>query len=670
MQNILITTEGIQKNLKNIKPLDALCEYIWNGFDASASIINVNFSMNEFGIIDAITISDNGVGIPYEELAFKFQPFSESNKAIMNDNNHSLPHGRKGIGRLTFFSFAQIAQWDTVYQKGGVNYQYFIKMNRDSLNKYDDNAGNKPSVTKEGTGTKVHFKQIITMDKEEIIKKVKEEFFWFLELHKDSNFEIWIDNEKIDYSDCIVRREMIDTSEYGLTYQYQVEMVQWSISLGKEYSKFYFKNSSNQEVYKEATKLNKKSDDFFHSVYIKSEYFNQFICDDKACNTQMFLFPNKSDIEFKKLCNILNKYLLKFRKNYLKDASNKYIDLLIEKKVYPYFDTTNMIDCYRKQELDNLVATLYTAQPKIFTSLSDDNKKVTLHLLNLIMDNSNKPELFNVLKQVVELEEDELEELSEVLKYTTLNNITKVIKLLEDRVKVIQGLKELVFDESLFAKEVPHIQQIVENHYWLFGEQYQLITAAEPDFELALMGLLKTTKGKSEKVTIDSPDKNKEMDIYMIRQDRRGDVTENVVVELKRPTVSLGEDQLSQVKKYMRVIKSDDRFNATDVKWTYYLVGNKLNSNGYIEDELESHRTYGENHLVHCDKTGNHKIYVMTWSDIFDDFSKRHDYLMSKLQLEEEIWMKKHETADDVVNDVCKNSASMDGPIVPKRAVI
>ena len=31
MQEVSITTEGIQKNLKNFKPLDALCEYIWNG---------------------------------------------------------------------------------------------------------------------------------------------------------------------------------------------------------------------------------------------------------------------------------------------------------------------------------------------------------------------------------------------------------------------------------------------------------------------------------------------------------------------------------------------------------------------------------------------------------------------------------------------------------------
>ena len=47
MKNILITPEGIKKNLKNVKPLDAICEYIWNGFDAGASHVRVYLHTNE-----------------------------------------------------------------------------------------------------------------------------------------------------------------------------------------------------------------------------------------------------------------------------------------------------------------------------------------------------------------------------------------------------------------------------------------------------------------------------------------------------------------------------------------------------------------------------------------------------------------------------------------------
>ena len=145
MQEVSITTDGIQKNLKNFKPLDALCEYVWNGFDAQASCVRINLAVNEFGIINEISVTDNGVGIAYEELSTKFKPFNDSKKAEKaKKGNHTLPHGQQGIGRLTFFSFAQKARWDTVYVKNGEKYKYYIEMEKDSLNQYDDNGGKKP----------------------------------------------------------------------------------------------------------------------------------------------------------------------------------------------------------------------------------------------------------------------------------------------------------------------------------------------------------------------------------------------------------------------------------------------------------------------------------------------------------------------------------------------
>lgn len=158
------------------------------------------------------------------------------------------------------------------------------------------------------------------------------------------------------------------------------------------------------------------------------------------------------------------------------------------------------------------------------------------------------------------------------------------------------------------------------------------------------------------------------IDIFMIRQDRKGNVTENVVVELKRPTVPLGEMQLSQVKKYLQVIRKDDRFNMGNVKWTFYLVGNKFNSSGFLEGELENNRNHGEQHLVYWVDNGMTKIYVLKWSEIFDEFSKRHEYLLEKLKLEETLWMKQHDSADEVVQDVNSNSAVLEQALIPKKS--
>ena len=208
MERILITPEGIQKNLKNVKPLDAICEYIWNGFDAEATEVKVELCENDMGIINTITVSDNGIGINFNELKMKFQPFNDSKKAdILDKSNHSLPHGHKGIGRLTFFAFSQIARWDTVYEHEGKRYGYYISMNKDSLNQYDDNGEKQPQETKENTGTKVTFIQLELLDRREIVQKIKEEFFWFLELNQNNGYRILVDGECIDYSEFIIKKE-------------------------------------------------------------------------------------------------------------------------------------------------------------------------------------------------------------------------------------------------------------------------------------------------------------------------------------------------------------------------------------------------------------------------------------------------------------------------------
>ena len=66
-----------------------------------------------------------------------------------------------------------------------------------------------------------------------------------------------------------------------------------------------------------------------------------------------------------------------------------------------------------------------------------------------------------------------------VLKQTRLEHIIEIIDMLQQRYDVIYTLREIVYDKDLarFANERDHIQRIVENHYWLFGDQYSLVSA-------------------------------------------------------------------------------------------------------------------------------------------------------------------------------------------------
>ena len=203
---------------------------------------------------------------------------------------------------------------------------------------------------------------------------------------------------------------------------------------------------------------------------------------------------------------------------------------------------------------------------------------------------------------------------------------------------------------------------MVSSAFWLFGEQYNIVTEAEPDFQQALERYLnmirKDNKGVGKsKISVEKlkhPDVNKEMDIFAFRQTKTSNAIENIIVELKRPNIKLGELELSQVKTYMRLIYQQPQFNSTAAKWTFILVGNELDNSGTIEGEYLTNKTWGKKDLVyHVDSNSqNYEIYVKTWSTLFDDFEMRHNFLLQKLQFRRDSLSAKYSTKKDLHNIV------------------
>lgn len=95
-QTVEITSAGIRKILNKYTPERAIAEYVWNGFDAKATVVNIDFEIDnaELDTIKNIRITDNGTGICYEELPIKFKKFYESQKRIANENGTDFRDGR------------------------------------------------------------------------------------------------------------------------------------------------------------------------------------------------------------------------------------------------------------------------------------------------------------------------------------------------------------------------------------------------------------------------------------------------------------------------------------------------------------------------------------------------------------------------------------------------
>lgn len=117
--NASIDSAGLPKDYRQ-----AIAEYIWNGFDAKATHVNLYAEANELGHIQRIVIEDNGEGIPLETLNISFGNFLDSLKRKIYNAPltpgvkkekvvflfHYSPHGRPGRP----FIFTKEVFWNTV----------------------------------------------------------------------------------------------------------------------------------------------------------------------------------------------------------------------------------------------------------------------------------------------------------------------------------------------------------------------------------------------------------------------------------------------------------------------------------------------------------------------------------------------------------------------------
>lgn len=656
MGKIQITTKGISKFLKAYTEEKAISEYIWNGFDAEADTINVMTTANKMERIEKIEIIDNGTGIEYEKLSSKFMLFYQSEKSSSNNGvKYSKIHGKNGLGRLTFFCLANNAKWEIIYKTEKGNVKYEIDINGSELEKYD--AKNRVN-TEEDIGTKVTLYNINKIIDIEFLRKfLIIEFGWYLKLYP--NKKLILNGELINYNENV-----IDSDTFELKYEeknivFNVEYIQWNEKIHEEYSRYYFINSNKEERFKETTTLNKKGDSFFHSIYITSKIFDNFYISKEGIEGQTALDGySKSSDEYKFMKKEIDKYLKSKRKPYLSIVAQNLIENYKKEEIFPEYNEKNLVEKFKHQELENLVSIVCEKEPKIFSQLNKEQKKTIVRLFDLIIENGDTDSLYKILEQVVELDEDERDELSELLDKSSMSNITKTIKLIQDRYKAVSELKELVFNPNLGANEVNHIQAEIEKHFWLFGEEYSLVTAEEPDFEEALRRYRYILEDNSEKIKIESENKRKQMDIFAVRRNINSGKIENIVVELKHPTnVRLGKKHLDQVITYMDTILQEKRFNNHNEQWNFYLVGTEFDTSGYIERCMKNVKEKNEKSLVW--EVDNYKIYVKKWSEIFSDFELKHNFLQEKLQLQKDKLLEKEKfnKADDIVEEIATNSA-------------
>ncbi len=657
-ETVEITSVGIRKVLNKYTPEHAISEYVWNGFDAKATVvkIDIDFDNQELDTVKEIKVIDNGIGICHDELASKFKKFYESQKSIANTKDTDFTRGKNGYGRFTFHKFARFAKWETLYLKENNIMSYDIQISNDNLKDYSPTL---PVISQETTtGTRVVFNEIFPIISTSFIEKtlipyLKAEFAWFLELKEE--YKIFINGVELDYKSIIDEKEEFPLSIKGSDGQevtFECKFIRWNTKMNDEYSRFYFLNNDLELKNTRTTLLNKKGDNFWHSVIIINDFFNEINCDkeEDENNLQTKLFENVSDRRlFRNLILRLNEFLKSKRRPFLRKQAVTLINKYEEEKVFPEFGNNDW-DKARKQGLEDFVKGLYEVEPAVFMKLNKEQKRVFLELLNLVMDSGERDSLFKIIDAVVELDSNDRKEFAKILESTRLKQVISTIKLITDRLVTLENLKKLVFNHELKANEVVNLQTFIEKHYWIFGEEYRMVCAEEVKFEEALRRYVYILRGVDEKTYIKHPHKYKEMDLFLAGTDFRNGKPHNVVVEIKNPSTikQLKSEQLTQLERYMDVILKQDCFNDANEYWTFMLIGQDY-------DDIVGRRVTNK-YTGLVLEGDNYSLYVKKWSEITNEVERRLKYLLDKLKVER-AKLSGSNTLDDVMQEIVSNSA-------------
>ncbi len=303
-----------------------------------------------------------------------------------------------------------------------------------------------------------------------------------------------------------------------------------------------------------------------------------------------------------------------------------------EEEVYPFEGSPrSTVEAAERQVFDVLALNVHEYLPD-FGSSSVENRKLSFRLLKTAVETS--PEAVQlILKDILNLPPEKLEEFAELLDKTSLDAIINASKVVADRLDFLQGLEVMVFSPEGKKRtlERRHLHRIVAEHTWLFGEQFNLTVS-----DRSLTNVLRRHLDLNRVELLDEQPVLREdgsegiIDLMLSRAvpQARSEQNEHLIVELKRPSIPVGSDEATQVKEYATAVALDGRFRDTNTRWEFWAVSNKVSSTVRMEAS-QAGRSPG---LLLDSPEYRLRIWVKTWGQLIDDCRARLQFFQERLE--------------------------------------
>lgn len=626
-----VQSDTLEK-LASCRPLQAVAELIWNGFDADAKGIEVRIVRNTLDAVEEIRISDNGHGMQFTEALEVFRKFGGSwKKEKQRSRTRSrMLHGQDGQGRYRAFALGHLVTWESTakYESGALQ---TITVSGKRSNLTDFEVSDPELAETDTTGTTVTIRNLVKEfrtfdDPKGVAEQLAVRFA--ASLREYPEIEIRFDGEDVDPRkfEELYREYDLDpvTFEDGVEHKLSLAIIEWNI--GSIDRALYFCDANGFAFDKQAPGIH--APEFVFTAYIRSDGIRQL-----EENAAFAFGDGHPDLE--KVISAAKEGM----KNHFMDRRAEMAEDLIEdwkqEKVYPYEgEPANPVERAERQVFDVVAKNVRDYLPS-FDETNTKSKRFSLHLLRRAIETS-PGDVQRIIQEVLELPKEKASDLAVLLEKTSLSAIIEASKVVADRLDFLRGLEMLLYNpeskEQLYERTQLH--KILDEHTWIFGEEFALSVSDKSLNEvlaahLDVLGRDGEADCKDE-VILPTGGGRGIVDLMLSRRipQPQEERAEHLIVELKRPKQKINPKVLQQTEDYALAVAKDERFAGTDTKWHFWAVSNDLTENA--RDKVsQSDRPFG---LYFAKENPRIEVWSMPWSRILRGCRARLEFFRKSLE--------------------------------------
>jgi hypothetical protein len=388
--------------------------------------------------------------------------------------------------------------------------------------------------------------------------------------------------------------------------------------------KIYFGSESGVVLGSQAANITAPGYDF--SVYAYSPFFQEM------SDANLLEFDGLTDPDFGAVLEYIRDQVGDYFRARQAEKSGELIQDLKDAGIYPYEGDPKSEVEKRERQVFDIATHAVSSYSTHFKRADDNQKRITLGLLREAVAH-NPESVSRILRAVFNLPKVRQDEFSNLLGKTELGHIISSSSLIADRIVALEVLSEIVFDPTRrkTTKERGELDLLIRDHTWIFGESFH--------FTMAEAGLTKVMTRVSEELGIKrakgtkgrKPDgKVGRIDSFMGREVVHANSLhrEFILVELKRPSLTVGRKELDQLEDYVNAMLGQPDFINTETTWSFYLV-----TGNYDEVVKERVTQDGRQVGIFLDKP-NYKVWVKSWGELIRDARSRMDFIQKKLQVQ------------------------------------